>query len=304
LRRNVTVLALCFVLVLVSSALFADSFVLSGNYLNVGVSNSGGLVDDATSCGIQFDPAGGGSYGPSDFVAPGVPFEFWSLGLDTAVAGPIFVSSGNALLASAYPALSNGNPLNMVTTNTSSGSTLSAHSVGTWEELNIGVTQDLWFDTNESTIHFHTAITNSNEADIQGAFARGADPDQDANTYFDYTTLNTIPSANSVTAVGPESGLYITLIDEAKYPDGIPSIGGPSSDWPTDPFFLFNTPPNDGDGDNSINLAWSGLLQGGQTVDLYYAYKLGPTNPVPEPCTLSLLGLGAMGLLGLRRRKQ
>ena len=274
--------------------------MLSGNYLNVGVSNSGGLVDDAFTTGIQFDPAGGGSHGPSDFVAPGVPFEFWSLGLDTAVAGPIFVSSGNALLASTYPSLSNGNPLNMVTTNTSSGSTLSAHSVGNWDQANFGVTQDLWFDTNESTIHFHTAITNNNIGSLlTGTFARGVDPDQDALTVGDHNTSNTIPSANSVTAVGPESGLYITLIDEAKYPGGVPS-----SSWQTDSFFLFNTPPNYGNGDNSINLAWGGQIHGGETIDLYYAYKLGPTNPVPEPCTLSLLGMGAIGLLGLRRRRK
>jgi hypothetical protein len=295
-------LVLCLALVIISSALFADSFVLTGNYLKVGVSNSGALINDDASVGIQYDPTGGGSFGAFDYLTPGIPCEYWSIGIDYG-ADPS-VSSGNATLFSDF-GLTNGNPLNMVTTNTSVGSTLSAKSVGTWDAFDIGVTQDLWFDANESTIHFHTAITNNNlDSLLLGAFARGADPDQDSYISGPQTN-NSIPAANEVMAVGPSSGYSITLIDDQGQ-GGVPSIHAQWTSDNPDPFFFYNTPPNDGNGDNSINMAWGGTIDAGQTVDIYYSYELGgPKNPsVPEPCTMSLLGLSLCGLLGLRRRRK
>jgi len=46
------------------------------------------------------------------------------------------------------------------------------------------------------TGNFHVVITNNGDQAIDGAYARGADPDQDADIYGDYQTINSIPAAN------------------------------------------------------------------------------------------------------------
>ncbi len=300
MRRNAIAVVLCFALVLVSSLLFADTFVLTGNYLKVGVSNSGGLVDDNLLCGIQYDPLGGGSFGVFDYFLPGEPFEFWSVGVNDPLAGEVVkVVTNNGDW---------GDPFGMTTTDTSSGSTLSAHTTGSWIDaglgLDVGIVQGLSFDVNGDVISFHTALTNNGQSAFDGAFARGGDPDQDVNLYggLPYNTvqtINSIPAANDVRAVGPFSGFSIDLTDDQG--GGVPSI---DVEWNTNPFYLFYSPPNDGFGDNSINIAWGGTINAGQTVDLYYSYRLGREEPIPEPGTLSLLGLSLCSLLGLRRRRK
>jgi hypothetical protein len=84
-------------------------------------------------------------------------------------------------------------------------------------------------------------------------------------------------------------------------PGGVPG--------PVDPYVLY-LGGNAGDGDNEIAMAWGVplLLDGGGPVPLdglgphiHYTYTLGT---VPEPGTLSLLSMGAIGLLGLRRRRK
>ncbi|RMG31152.1 MAG: PEP-CTERM sorting domain-containing protein, partial [Gammaproteobacteria bacterium] len=81
---------------------------------------------------------------------------------------------------------------------------------------------------------------------------------------------------------------------------------GISSTWTTDPAdYLAGL--NDGDGDYAIGIAFDiGDLGDGEFVDLSYGYALGgslsnASGSVPEPSTLLLLGLGALGLGATRR---
>jgi len=288
------------VVLLLCVPLLADSFVLTGNYLQVGVSNSGGLIDDAGTVGVRFDPSGTGTFNAQDFLLPGVPWEGYSLGEALDPAAGYDVPNGL------------GNPFNMVTTDTSAGSTLSAESIGFWAQANLNIIQELSFDTNSNTINFDVeffpgVLPTEIDPDIPPiAYARFLDPDQDVNLAGGtYSTLNTIPSATEVVAVGPITGWYIKITDLTG--GGVPSIQPGGVPGPSDPFVLF-LGGNAGNGDHEIAMAWGvPLLFDGigpaqdNGVHIRFSYEFG-VQPIPEPCTMSLLAMGAVGLLGLRRR--
>jgi len=55
--------AVCCAGVLVSPAALGADAILAGNYLRVGVNNSGGLIDSAFTVGINYDSTGTGTWG-------------------------------------------------------------------------------------------------------------------------------------------------------------------------------------------------------------------------------------------------
>jgi len=281
LRRAVWfAISLCAVVALLPASASASA-LLQGDHLQVGVSNSGGLIDDAFTAGVNLDPAGGGAYTAADFLRPGTPFEFYSIG----VGGSSIGTAGYAL----------GDPFAGVTADTSWGTQLTADTSARWDGL--GIYQNAWFDTTESTIHFVVTLTNTRRPGSASftdvAYARGAEPDQDLYTYGTYFTNNSIGSGG-VTAVGPFSGWSMTLVDTwggGNYPVSAP--------WETDPYLL-QTAGNDGNGDYTINCAWDlGTIAPGTSKSVSFDYVFA------APGLPAFALVGAAPVLGalIRRRK-
>jgi hypothetical protein len=282
--KKILILAMALSLAFVGMAQGA-SFVLSGNYLNVGVSNSGGLIDDAFTAGINFDPNGGGAYTAADFLTPGSPFEFFSIGYN------------GSFQAAGY---SNGNTFGLTTLNTSGGTTYSAlsYTTGTFTTTGGAVltyNQSVWFDTTSNTINFSSQIINAGSSTLSGlTFARGLDPDQDVNQFGSYVTNNSI-AGNTVTGSGPLTGLSITITDISG--GGVPAV---RASWSQDPTNLL-LGGNDGNGDYTINMAWEiPDLAKGQSYEIDYSYTI--TAPIPG--SLLLMGSGLLGLVGIGVRRK
>jgi len=261
----------------------AATFVLGGNILDVGVSDSGGLIDDNFTAGILYKPML-----PADYLTPGTPFEFYSIG------------ESGAWNSAGY---STGNTFGTVSTNTSVPPTLSANTVSGAFFLGgatLIYTQNVFFDVNASAINFSVDILNvGNTPTNQLVYARGLDPDQDINLGGGFATLNSIPAANRVRAVGPLSNLYIDIVDLTG--GGVPTV---DQWWDQNPYNLL-VPHNDGNGDFTINMAWAiPSLDPGRSYEIDFQYVVGV---VPIPGSLLLLGTGILGLLGaggVRLRKK
>jgi len=266
----------------VSGSAFADTFVLEGNYLKVGVSNSGGLIDDNFAIGIDYAKNGDAAWTTYDVLKPGSPFQFYSIGI-----GGVFQGAG----------YSGGNNFGATTTNTSVGTTNSAKTTGSYG--NLSFEQILSFDDLSGVIHYTVTLFNAGTDSLTGvAYATGFDPDQDVYAGGGFDTTNTIGS-DRVVAYAPITEWGIAIVG-----DGVKSV---DSGWDQDPYNLV-TSHNDGDGDYTINMAWNvGELAAGASTTIQYDYALGTDasgHTVPEPATMLLFGTGLAGLVGARLRRK
>lgn len=250
------ILLLVLTLTLAFTGAAQANFVLSGNVLDVGVSNSGGLIDDNFNAGIIFKATG------ADFLRPGSPFEFFSIGESGAV-----LTSGYAL----------GNPIPLTSSNTTVLPTLSAVSFNGAFALGgstLIYTQNVFFDVNASAINFSVDILNAGTAATSGlVYARGLDPDQDVFVGGGFSTINTV-LADRVRAFGPVSNLAIEIVDLTG--GGVPTV---DAFWNTNPYALL-VPHNDGNGDYAINMAWEiPSLLPGNSYEIDFQYNSRCSHP-------------------------
>ncbi len=273
----------------------ATPLVLSGNVLTVGVSEGGGLVNLGAGQGITYIPAGF----PNDFTLPGTPWEFYSLGFngDFVVGG---VAGGNL------------NPIGVVTYDVSSPTNLAAHTNS--HSVTIGgatlrYDQTVSFDKDGNVISFKADFFNSGTVTATDVvYARGLDPDQEANQFGMFATDNYFLGPGSVVAQGVNSGLAIRIDDLTSGFAGKASISdsSPEFPWATDPYLLaagglVNGAMAGNPFDYSINIAWLiGDILPGHSVEIDWSYTF---YKVPEPGLLLLLGLG-LGALGVFSRRK
>lgn len=249
----------------------AATFILEGNVLRVGVSNTGGLIDDAKTVGIDYDKNGTAAWTTYDFLTPGSPFEFYSIGVDD-----IWDEAG----------YSSGDAFGATTTNTSSGSALAALTTGSFNGLDI--TQVLTFLNDSGVIDFTITLTNSSETIMTNlAYARGLDPDQDVYAGGGYSTNNDIPRSDLVTATATVTNWTIGIRDSVG--GGVPSV---DSGWDQNPYNLF-IPHNDGNGDYTINMTWQrASLATGESWVIKFQYIIDDTLAgVVDPFTITTSNL-------------
>lgn len=271
----------------------AADVILTGNYLKVGVNDSGSLIDSGFNVGINFDKLGTATFPAYDFLKPGTPFEFYSAAHDGLQAEGSYDSGSNSFGAT--------------TVNTSLVGTLSTRTTGLWDGLSLQ--QDMSYGTNSGFIDFTVRLTNTTDGSMSNVvYARGLDPDQDVYAGGGYETTNTIVSGDLVTGSAPVTDWTIGIYSNSGYAH-TPTV---RSAWPyTDAAGLL-TPRNDGNGDYSINMAWDiGTLAAGETAEITFQYRIADThgeveNPdghVPDAgstALMLLLGLVPAALWGRR----
>lgn len=274
----------------------AADVILTGNVLKVGVNNTGGLIDSGFTVGINYSQTGNSVFPSYDFIKPGTPFEFFSVGVN---------GSWND------QGYNPGNAFGGTTSNTSAGSVLSAHTTGI-TALGLDITQDLSFTQNGGTIDFTVTFANNNTFALNNVvYARGLDPDQDVFAGGGYPTTNAIPNGNLVTGSAPITDWTIGIFTDSMYAH-TPSV---QAGWDTNPYNLL-TPRNDGYGDYTINMAWNlGDIAAGASKTVTFQYRIAETKgevvdpdgpSVPDSgSTVALLGLAMLSMVGFNlRRKQ
>jgi len=266
----------------------AATFDMAGPYLNVGISNTGGLIDDNLNVGLQFDKTGTSNFtNAPDILTPGTPFEFYAVGIngvDKGANGFLFQPNPNYAMTTTQVA-----PL--------IGST-----VGT-----VGGVAGLAITTQTTVVSGKAVLFNVDFINYTGApmtvqYARGLDPDPDYAQYESFSTINSI-SAGKVTALGPLSGIAISIVDLTG--GGVPTIqayGTGAFGWATDLATLSipQAAGNYGNADSSINMYWNlGTIAPYQSKELSFEYEV---SAVPLPPSLMLFAPGLFGLVGLRKR--
>jgi len=270
----------------------AGTFDLTGPFLNVGVSNTGGLIDDNFVAGIQFDKTGSGSFGGAgDILKPGTPFEFFTMGINGVDMGPTgYMWNGTSGWAAANP--------NYAISSYQSTPVL-GFSSGTVGGLLITTTTTL---VSGQSIKFDVNFVNFSGADMTVQYARGLDPDQDVNLFGSFMTNNSI-GAGIVSAFGPNSLLSIAIQDLTG--GGVPTIQAPGTSiygWAVDlaTLSVAQAAGNYGLSDSSINMYWDlGTIKDGSSKELTFQYNV---SSVPLPPGLLLFAPGLLGLMGIRKR--
>jgi len=271
----------------------AVEVILTGNYLKVGVSDSGALINAATTVGINFSSSGSGVFPGYDFLTPGTPYEFYSVGY----GGSTWNAAGHEF---ATP-----NPFTATTSNTSSGGLLSTSTTGSYGSA-LSIAQTVSFASGGSVINFSVTLTNISGGSLTNVvYARGLDPDQDVGFPAElgsYSTTNHIVNGNLVTAFAPVTGWTIGIFSDSAiaHTPTVQSSWGALSD--ANPYSLL-VAHDDLDGDNTINMAWNiGTLNNGQAANITFEYRI---SAIPEPTTYgALAGIATLAWAWYRRRRR
>ena len=313
MQRQLGYLSMAGTLVLASASAYADPVVLTGNYIKVGVSDSGTLGSNGNaSPGLIHDPSGKGNFDPTtDYISPGIPHDGFSINSDQTR----FVQNDNDTTSNAFLTDAEGGP--KILTGVAA---MGFANAATWTGSNafLRITNSYFFNDGDERINVVTMITAL--SNITGlAFARSVDPDsggagdatinQLGNSLFaptDFVGSASAINGRTLALVNLSGNTYVhntqindsccSNIDPLDVLSGANALGSPTT------------------GDNGLNMAWRiGNLAAGSSAVINYAYAVGlkidvvggDPGVVPEPATwaMMLVGFAMMGAtLRYRRR--
>ena len=294
---------------LVGGAASATPLVLSGNYLEVGISDAGTFGSNGnTEPGILHDPTGMRNYGVNDYLTPGSPHNGYSLISDQFGQSTNDNYYAGGSFGSASPTLLTGAAANGYS------------QAATWSGTNgfTNVTNSYYFNAGDQRIIVKTTITALSDL-TNLAFATSVDPDPDVYTYGSYSTDNQRGNSlygidDFVSGSGPRTGLTLALVNLDTNGLTHTTQVNYSCCSNISPYDVLNHTGGDAgitsSGDYGLNLAYEiGALGTGKSITLTYAYAVGDHvattggSGTPEPATwaMMLVGFGAVGAT-LRRR--
>jgi len=251
-------------------SLSAASIIIENESIRAGVSDNGTFgVGGSTPPGIVYDKTGTANFSAAavnDYLLPGTPHEFFAIQY-SGTSGRILKQNNNSGSA-AMPTTISGN---------------STEVTSVTHEGNLDITQVYSLASGAKSITIDVTITNTGSEDLTNVkFARGIDPDQDQFEFGTYNTQNirgltidgvAIAPQDIVYALGVNSELPISLysIDTTTHNTSV------SSAWSTNPDII-SLGGNDGDGDYTINMAFSlGTVFVGETRSFKLQYLFGNT---------------------------
>jgi hypothetical protein len=245
-------------------------YTVNGTHGALGVGNN--------SPGLQYDPAGVGNYGGTDYIAPGTPWEAYAFYVNNSY----FISGANAQQPGGQTATK------------------------IWQvDPNYAVTLKGSVATGFVTCHYRTlgtepiirmlmSYTNSTGSDVTVTAMRAMDCDIDSFVYNSSSSNNqrgfgAISPQEIVYSIGPQStkavSLYLPPIsdiyDETTTilePVAVPYVTNTAviSGWPTYNIASILAGTNDGNGDYAMLGAWNiGTVKPNKTVLLYCYWVCG-----------------------------
>jgi len=267
------------------------SIILESGYVKVGVSEDGTFgVGGSLSPGILYDENGTGNYGVDDYLTPGDPFEFFTLEMEIIGDKNVtYINNNDDYMNPEMPTVISGDS-HMVITESKTPDDL------------LKLTQTYTLEEGSKILRIDVEVENISASTINVKYARGLDPDVDANTYGIYETNNTrgydgsadglpvFPVEDVVIAEGERTKKIIALLYIGEYSHNT-SI---DSDWDTLPSNILGG-KDDGIGDNTINLAVDlGTMTPGDIKEFSVAYissndlsDLSGVLPLAAPPTAS-----------------
>lgn len=262
-----------------ASATPANSLILSGKYIKVGLNEIGGTLgyDNNTSPGILYDGTGTGTFNPSyDYLTPGTAYEGFSI--KGSAASAFSFHNNNSALGSVGIA---GGELVSYSGVAYDGATYDQRAVWSATAISSGVSlftisHDYYFNDTGQQLNIVTTIEAL--TDLTGlTFGRFTDPDARAASG-DSSATNNFQGSGSVAA----GDLVYAEALASKYVIGLYSSDAITHNsavsgypWSSDPLFYLSG-DNDGNGDYSIGLGFNlgDLLSGGK-LTFKYQYIFG-----------------------------
>ncbi|PZQ57805.1 MAG: hypothetical protein DI570_19500 [Phenylobacterium zucineum] len=250
----------------------AQSLVLQGDYLKIGVNDKGTLgTGGTTRPGILYDGTGTGTFNPNyDYLTPGSPMEGFVL-VGSTSGGAFTATNSNASLGSAqvtgtltdYSGVAHG------------GETFDQRAVwtGTYGST-LGVTHDYRFNSNGQQLQIVTTITAM--TDITGLkFVRFTDPDAvaapgDTSATNNFQGNGSVAGTDLIYAEATVSKYVIGLYsnDPTPHVTGAPGFTAAPAGYLAGTFL--------GNGDYTIGMAFTyGDLMNGASLTLNYSYIFG-----------------------------